>query len=43
MGKKKKGDGKKGDSSPDAPPPPQGVSEIAEAVLSFKWVTSSLY
>lgn len=38
MGKKKKGDGKKGNSSADAPPPPQGVSEIAEAVLNFKLV-----
>ena len=35
MGKKKKGD-KKGESTSVAPPPPKGVSEIAEAVLSFK-------
>jgi len=32
---KKKGD-KKGESLAEAPPTPQGVSEIAEAVLSFK-------
>ena len=38
MGKKKKGD-KKGESLPEAPPPPQGVSEIAEAVLNFKYVS----
>ena len=35
MGKKKKGD-KKGEAFPEAPPTPQGVSEIAEAVLDFK-------